>query len=147
MTNNFKDVWKKIDIKSDNDCWEWVGYVENCGYGRMCFDYRNHLVHRVVYELIYGPIPEGMLICHHCDNKKCCNPKHLFLGTQGDNMRDMWKKYREGNGLRKLTTNHVVEIRKLYLTGKYYQWELGEMFGVDQSNICDIINNKIWREK
>jgi HNH endonuclease len=80
-----------------NQCEEYPGYRNRRGYGVIGRHTGNKLAHRVSYELHIGPIPEGMLVCHHCDNPPCINPKHLFLGTQKDNMGDCSSKGRTGN--------------------------------------------------
>jgi len=72
-------------------CWLWEGYVRS-GYGRL----RKKSVHRLAWEEVNGPIPAGMSVCHHCDVRLCCNPDHLFIGTNGDNTRDMSAKGRNG---------------------------------------------------
>jgi len=82
-------------IKIDKSgCWLWQGATSN-GYGRIRVLGKTKKVHRVYWEIVNGLIPEGMYICHHCDICNCINPKHLFLGTHTDNMRDMIKKERK----------------------------------------------------
>jgi hypothetical protein len=92
--------WKKVDQSGGPDaCWVWTaGRGGTMGYGSFQMGtYRNtHHVraHRMAWELTNGPIPAGKYVCHRCDNPPCCNPAHLFLGTQGDNLRDMYAKGR-----------------------------------------------------
>lgn len=78
----------------ETPCWRWRGKSK---YGTVWRDGRNHFVHRVSYELHYGPIPLGMFVCHHCDTPGCIRPTHLFLGTQQDNIRDAVAKGRHRN--------------------------------------------------
>jgi len=75
-------------------CWEWQGWRHPKGYGDMSYRCKNWRVHRLAYHLFRGPIPKGMVICHTCDNRPCCNPLHLFLGTFDTNNKDMAAKGR-----------------------------------------------------
>ena len=87
---------KKYVINEDTDCWEWQNATNNIGYGMFRFDNNTmRTAHRVSYELYNGPIPPGMCVCHKCDNPKCVNPKHLWLGTNKDNHDDMVSKGRK----------------------------------------------------
>jgi len=94
-----------------------------------------------------------MIICHHCDNPRCVLISHLFLGTHADNAHDKVKKGRQSHsklkgeecGNAKLTQKQIVEIKRLYSTGKYTQIYLAKLFDVCDSNICQIINNKTWK--
>jgi HNH endonuclease len=83
--------WSLVKKLPGDACWEWTGDFSK-GYGRIWKDGRRTGAHRVAYEYTNGPIPYGLLACHHCDNRKCVRPDHLFLGTQKDNMRDWTKK-------------------------------------------------------
>jgi hypothetical protein len=148
-------IWQKIDIKSPNECWNWKSTKASNGYGLIWKNGANHLAHRTLYEIIYGPIPSVKLhVCHKCDNRLCCNPNHLFLGTALDNVHDMISKGREDHtkncrgedsGMSILTSEQVVEIRHLYNTTIHNQYELGRIFGVTNSAIWRIIHNKNWR--
>lgn len=88
-------LWRKIDIKGIDDCWEWLGAISPAtGYGHIGVGRRGEgvtTVHAAVYEDVYGEIMNGMVICHYCNNPKCANPKHLYEGTYGDNIRQAWK--------------------------------------------------------
>lgn len=96
MKTTLQRFTEKVN-KTDN-CWEWTAYINRHGYGAIRFNGRATLAHRVSYELHNGPIPEGFLVCHHCDNPKCVNPGHLFIGTHQDNRNDCLKKGRFANG-------------------------------------------------
>ena len=75
-------------------CWEWLGEKTEKGYGRLTIKKKHYRAHRLSYGFYVGDIPEGLLVCHHCDNPGCVNPSHLFIGTDMDNVHDMIKKGR-----------------------------------------------------
>ncbi len=91
--NNVKERFKKHFI-IENDCWIWSKTKNNFGYGVVSFKGKKEKAHRISYEIFKEPIPKGMYVLHRCDEPRCVNPDHLWLGTQGDNMRDMHKKKR-----------------------------------------------------
>ena len=86
--------WEKV--KKTEHCWLWIGATTVFGYGHICVDglRLKGLTHRISWEWSHGPIPSGMSVLHHCDVPACVNPAHLFLGTQGDNLRDCIQKGR-----------------------------------------------------
>ena len=88
----------KVRRGGPDDCWPWEGRTVGAGYGTIGIGRRGEgsmLAHRLAWVLERGPIPKGLNVLHSCDNPPCCNPAHLFLGTQGDNMRDMAAKGRD----------------------------------------------------
>ncbi len=139
--------WKYVDKKEINECWNWIGYRDHNGYGRIKINRVNVLTHRFSWVLHNGTIPmETPCVCHHCDNPKCVNPEHLFLGTHEDNIKDRDNKNRqarrERQGHSKLTSDQVKQIRDL--KGKLKQREIAEMFNVCATTISNIHKNKIW---
>lgn len=137
----------------DDACWIWL-YAKRNGYGVTYIDKKVKYVHRVMYEREHGPIPDGMFVCHRCDNTACCNPRHLFIGAPLDNTKDMFSKKRdrhtglpgEKNPKAKLTWDNVREIRQLAKDGTS-QYKLAKMFHVSQANISEIVLQKIWHEE
>ena len=134
-----------------NGCWRWSGNKHKQGYGKIHMDGGSAMAHRVSYLLHKGSIPDGMMVCHRCDNPECTNPDHLFLGTALDNMRDKIAKGRhvgahagEGHHFAKLTRRQVEEIRRAYRRGGVTQYELAARYGVTQTNISGIVNNRKW---
>lgn len=99
LASHLSEAWGRLmrpDTDVTDDCWEWPGGVNNKGYGVTKRNGENY-AHRAAWVQVNGPIPDGLDACHHCDNPPCFRPRHLFLGTQADNMQDMARKGRWGN--------------------------------------------------
>jgi DNA-binding XRE family transcriptional regulator len=140
----------KYSIRPDTGCWQWTSATAEGRYGVLWFaDGKSKYAHRVSYELHVGPIPDGLVICHRCDNGLCVNPDHLFAGTTKDNHDDMVSKGRgprqggEWNPGSKLTVVQVDQIRKLN-GGKLSQNEVARMFDVSRGTIKDIWKGRSW---
>lgn len=127
--------WEKVDKKSAAECWPWLAAKDPNGYGRMQVYLKDKwgtkLVTRISYALEYGPIPNKLFICHRCDHPWCVNPKHLFLGTQADNMQDAARKGRVPNrntGHYQADKTHCVRGHEYtpentyYPPGRYQRW-------------------------
>lgn len=146
---------KQMDTRDFNPevCWEWGGQLNQNGYGRFVVGGIHRLAHRVAYEFFAGPIPDGMNVCHSCDNRLCVNPHHLWLGSQSENLQDAVAKGRmvhpdtsgERNGNRKLNQADVDLIRAMFAGGQK-KYRIAEKFGVSPATIADIIGGKTWRK-
>lgn len=143
-----KRFWKYVE-KSNNGCWTWLRGKTKAGYGYLTINYKNHYAHRLSWRLTYGIIPKNAVIMHRCDNPACVNPEHLRLGTQKDNLQDMWNKQRGSMGnehpFAKVTDEDVKKIRKLGKIKNLYRREIGEMFGISRQAVTDIIYNRTWK--
>lgn len=147
--------WNKISITANNNlCWEWGRCTDSTGYGKHGVR-DNGIRHtlkasRVAYFLYYGADPVGQLVLHKCDNRKCCNPLHLFLGDGKDNTQDMIKKGRinppvgEKNGTAIFTEKDILQIRKERLAGESIM-KIGKKFGVHNATISGICLRKTWK--
>ena len=146
-----KRFWSKVVIKGEDDCWEWQNATQSRGYGSLGIGKkgRTGLAHRVAYFLAYGDFPDGLCVLHKCDNRKCCNPNHLFLGTNQDNVDDKVSKARqakgESHGKSKLTIEKVKEIRSLYETGDYSFKKLGDKYKISSTNARGIVKGDYWK--
>lgn len=112
VANRFEDIWKFVTNYGDYDkCWEWTRGCATGGYG--CFTVKNRLykTHRIAYMLVKGD-PGCLYVCHSCDNPKCCNPSHLWLGTTDDNMKDMVRKGRSAKGDRHSSKTHPERVAR-----------------------------------
>jgi hypothetical protein len=136
-----------------NGCWLWMGYRTQQGYGLITVadGSRSGLsipVHRVVYQLVNGVVPSEMFVCHHCDVPQCCNPEHLFIGTNQENTADKMRKGREARGERqgsaRLTAPDVLEIRRRRAAGDTVE-SLARVFGVSPSTIWFAEIGRTWK--
>lgn len=140
--------------KQQNGCWEWTAYTNSFGHGRFWFNNKLVVASRFSYELHNGLIPDGMFVCHKCDNSKCVNPEHLFVGTPKDNIKDCIDKHRncpppvhigEGHHKAKLKNDDIIKIRNLYQAGGVSQRELARLFKISQPVVMKIVNRKLWK--
>lgn len=158
------DVWRCVGQRGPDECWEWTGSMNPDGYGRCHWQMKNRKAHRVVWEIVNGSIPNGLFVCHRCDNRRCCNPAHLFLGTHKENMQDRNTKRRVAHGARspavlhpdrivrgeansraRLKVDDVVEIRAAVAKTRAEVEPLAKRFGVSISHIRKIRSGDAWK--
>ena len=154
--------WPKVQVGAIDECWPWVGGRTKSGYGTFGLGSmadgtrRGVMAHRFSYELHNGPIPDGLFVCHHCDNPPCVNPAHLFAAPPRMNTLDMHRKGRgfipvgpalsgEESPASKLTESQVIEMRALYEGGEHRLPVIAMRFGVSKSNVHMIVKRKTWR--
>lgn len=136
-------------VRINGECVEWTGYVNALGYGRVRFNGRKWLTHRLAWVRAFGAIPDGFLVLHRCDNPPCVNPAHLFLGTHADNVADMIAKGRQvhprgsDHPMAKLTECDVVAVRTR-LKGGESRAAIAASLGVSTSLVGYIEKEKIW---
>ncbi len=142
--------WSKVDKQSEEACWEWLGFRDSAGYGRVRRNVEN-FAHRCAWHYTNGPIPKGLKVLHRCDNRPCCNPAHHWLGTQLDNMRDCRDKGRLGrrkgfdNGRCKLSPESLQSIRtRLSENAGKNQYGIAKEFGLAQSHVSRIWLGHAW---
>ncbi len=159
-----KNKWNNIP------CLEWIARLNNKGYGTITINKNSYYSHRVSWTLENGKIPKNLMVLHHCDNRKCINPNHLFLGTNEDNVRDMIEKGRqqnysnmakgnangarkypeklargEKNGSSKLKEYQVLEICRLNKETKISMMKLAKIYGVSDVTISKILKGETWK--
>jgi hypothetical protein len=147
-------------VVATNSCYEVTSHALNrWGYPRIGKYGVEYLAHRLVYEECFGDIPEGMCVCHKCDNPKCINPEHLFLGTTAENMKDKIAKNRQGNcgphnaargmrqGSAKITDDTVLEIRRRYIhhDRRNGASAMARRYGISKSSVFNILTKRTWR--
>lgn len=135
------------EANGETGCWEWTAWIHPNGYGVVTMGGKSKKVraHRFSWELHNAPIPDGLFVLHRCDNRRCVNPAHLFLGTKGDNMRDCVAKGRHpakpGATNRKITAQMALAIRVLFARGKHSMTGLAATYGVSIQTILAVLHN------
>jgi hypothetical protein len=145
-------IRSRVRINPETQCWEWTGKPHTRGYGVTQRRGKRYYVHRFSFATFVGPV-NGMNVCHRCDNPICCNPSHLFLGTQADNLADARAKGRlfapppmpgEKNPRAKLTATDVAIIRARAAAGESKR-SIARDFHVSDNQICWIVSRKEWK--
>lgn len=151
--NDINRFWPKVDKSMGQDsCWWWLGAKGKQDYGNWYAQGKYLRAHRAAYEIVYGEIPDGAVVCHTCDNPSCVNPRHLVLGTQKQNLNDMTRKGRrskkgakgEANAKAKLTEHQVRAIRAEYAAGIKPR-ELKAKYPIKDSALWGILSGKTWQ--
>lgn len=147
-----ENFWNKVSKSSPDRCWPWTGATDDSGYGSLSRARRHKKAHRHAWEITFGQIPLGILVCHHCDNPPCCNPAHLFLGTHSDNSNDKLSKRRQdcsrgdAHHSAKLTAEKVGAILRLRQSGMSLG-DIAYLFGVSASSVSAIVLGKVRRSE
>jgi hypothetical protein len=147
--------WNYVDIKTPEECWEWLRALNNKGYGKFSIN-KGHIgiyAHRFSYWCTYNFYPGKLNVCHSCDNPKCCNPNHLWLGTQLDNIKDCVKKKRNSpppipiNQINraKLTLAQVLEIKLLFKSENFTCESVAKLYNMSNEAIRQIKIGKSWK--
>lgn len=141
-----------FDRGEENECWDWVKSLDKDGYGQTTVRNNGKIetkkAHRLAYEFLVGKIPNGLGVLHKCDNRSCCNPSHMFLGTQKENMADRQRKGRQNFGSNHpkavLTEAQVLSIRVFGSLGDTHQ-SIADRYSVTRQTVTDIINRCSWK--
>lgn len=145
-----KDVerfWSKVDVRGEDECWNSTGADDGAGYKQFHINGRMMRAHRAAFIISGGVITKDKNnVCHVCDNRACCNPKHLFTGTAKDNVHDMVSKGRHSRGESRPATplkeSDVIAIRGL--SGKELNTTIARMFGITPTSVGRIIKRQSW---
>lgn len=148
-TKTFEKFFKNVnESNSKDDCWEWLGRLNESGYGILCVGKHDFRAHRFSYFVQYNIDPVGWVVRHKCDNPACCNPNHLELGTQQDNVDDMKKRGRMAVGEKysksKRKESDILLIRKLHSEGLSYK-EISEKVNENTNYIAYVVLRLIWK--
>ncbi len=149
---NIEKFMKHIEIIGS--CWIWTASKHLFGYGQITLNKKKYAAHRASWLLFKGKIPIGISVCHNCpdgDNASCCNPDHLFLASQADNIRDTFSKNRgnppKGERCRTAILNKekVLEMKKLRKTGMFYK-DIAKLYNISQSTALYAIKGQTWKD-
>lgn len=142
--------WRQVAVGKQDECWPWTAKSRVTGYGTISLGGRGskkELSHRVAWLLSKGPIPEmvghhGAVVRHKCANRLCCNPAHLEIGTQADNVKDMWANKRSPRGNAHLSEAQIKAIRSDSRSSR----QLAPVYGVSDAHIRSIRQRRAWKK-
>lgn len=145
--NTNENFWEKVNKTSG--CWVWKSRLSSSGYGEFYYHGKNIKAHRFSWVIAHGEIPDGLLVCHHCDNPPCVRPNHLFLGTSLDNLRDCQAKGRRraltGSDNPRSKLNEQTARLIFAVCPKYIRVvDASKIFGVDRATIGDVVHGRTW---
>ena len=156
--------WARVDMRGDDECWNWTGAATSSGYGNLTYCGTPTQAHRLAYALSVGGVAlqtgfrelgkakrYKRFVLHKCDNRLCCNPKHLFLGSMRTNQLDAYEKGRKvqprsEHANAKLTPEQVRDIRRRYDAGEVGQVALATEFGVSQRGISLVVRRETYKD-
>ncbi|MDX9896524.1 MAG: HNH endonuclease [Desulfofustis sp.] len=143
LIERFSEKWQ---LNDQTGCWDWTASLNANGYGQIKQPGKrvNFIAHRLSYLIHYGAIPDGMSVCHTCDNPKCVKPSHLFLGSQQENLLDMARKGRSTMHNAKIDEEKAFAIHKMAAEGMS-QAKIGKAFGIGQQTVWKILRGLRWR--
>jgi hypothetical protein len=141
-------------VRKTDGCWEWTRSLKGAGYGQFVADGKPHYAHRWAWESVHGPIAQEMVVCHKCDNRRCVRPSHLFLGTQKDNIADMYAKGRERrgdqtgakNGMARVKDIDPAQVTALFDAGQRVR-DIAPLFGISKSTVSNIVRRQHWSNR
>ena len=140
--------WLHVDKGGPNGCWIWTRYRQRQGYGWVCVQQKYYLAHRLAWEFVNGPVPDGLFVLHKCDNPPCVNPDHMFLGDHQANCDDKIRKGRIALGERVkrvvLNESKVRRIRELRGNGLNYE-EIGRRLACNGAVVRNVCIGKFWK--
>lgn len=118
--NIWKRFWSKVNMGLPDECWEWQAKLAR-GYGRFYIEHITIAAHRLSWIMLRGPIPDGILVLHKCDNRKCVNPNHLYLGTHSDNNSDRAQRNsnNQGGPISRFSSKDIEDVKDLIKKGKH----------------------------
>lgn len=138
-----KRLLSKLQLNEQTNCLEFTGHITPKGYGQFGLNKKVEQAHRAMWILFVGNIPNNLFVCHSCDNRKCCNLNHLFLGTNQDNMNDAINKDRLP--VQKIIPAQAKQIRLLFQSGNYSTQDLADVFKLSSRQIGAILRGQCYK--
>jgi hypothetical protein len=156
MSERISTFWSRVDKKGPDDCWPWLGAPDiQTGYGKFSWNSKTTSAHRFAWIATFGEIPSGLHVLHHCDNRICQNPNHLFVGTNTDNVHDMLAKGRASKppvhtGPRRwncspLSVDDVKIIRSMWIPRKFSVRKIAVKLGLPYKSVENAVSKHHWK--